>query len=100
VNRVRYFVEDDRDRSGHLQSKCPSPAAGYFQPEVGLGDIVKVGQQVGRVDDPLGEQSVPITAYTDGTVMLLRTFPSVKAGDPLIVILPVTGPGEYAFPHE
>jgi len=100
LNRVRYYVEDDRDRSGHLQSKCPSPAAGYFQPEVGLGDIVKQGQQVGGVDDPLGERSEPIMAYTDGMVMLLRTFPSVQVGDPLIVILPVPGPGEYTFPRE
>jgi predicted deacylase len=100
VSRVRYFVEDDRDRSGHLQGKCTSPAAGYFQPEVGLGDIVKEGQPIGRIDDPLGERSVPITAYTSGTVLLLRSFPSVKVGDPLIVILPVTAPGEYAFAHE
>lgn len=100
VNRVRYFVEDDRDRSGHLQSKCPSPVAGYFQPEVGLGDVVKVGQQIGRIDDPLGEHGVPVPAYADGTVLLIRTCPSVQPGDPLIVILPVTAPGDYTFPRE
>lgn len=100
ANAVNYFVEDDRPMSGHLQSKCPAPTAGYFQPEVALGDVVEQGQRVGRIEDPLGEQITPITAYTTGTVMLLRSFPSVKVGDPLIVILPVTEPGEVTFARE
>jgi predicted deacylase len=100
ADAVRYFVEDDRDRSGHLQSKCPSPAAGFFHPEVALGDVVRAGQRIGRIESPLGDDSLPIAAYTTGTVLLLRTFPSVKVGDPLIVILPVTEPGEFRFARD
>lgn len=100
ANAVKYFVEDDRPMSGHLQGKCTATKAGYFQPEVALGDVVQEGQQVGRIEDPLGEDILPITAYTTGTVLLFRSFPSVKVGDPLIVILPVSAPGEYVFPHE
>lgn len=100
ANAVKYFVEDDRPMSGHLQSKCPAPTAGYFQPEVALGDVVQQGQRVGCIEDPLGEQVTPIEAYTTGTVLLLRTFPSVKVGDALIVILPITAPGELKFARE
>lgn len=98
-SRVTHVIEDDRDASGHLQRQCPSPAAGYFQPEVALGDVVQEGQRVGVINDPLGESPTPILAYRTGTVLLLRTFPSVKVGDPLIVILPVTGPGRASFPR-
>jgi len=100
ANRVRYFVEDDRAMSGHLQSKCPAPTAGYFEPAVALGDVVRAGQSVGRIVDPLGDESVPIAAYNDGTVLLLRSFPSVKAGDALCVILPITEPGVVVFARE
>ncbi len=67
--------------------------------EVALGDVVQEGQLVGTILDPLGENPSPIQAYRTGTVLLLRTFPSVKVGDPLIVILPVTGPGSVSFPR-
>ena len=97
ASRVKFFLEDDRDSSGHLQRQCPSPAAGYFQPEVELEQVVQEGQRMGRVDDVLGENSVPILAYRTGTVLLLRSFPSVKVGDPLVVILPITGPGQASF---
>lgn len=96
---VKYFVEDDRFDSGRLQNKCTAPSAGYFQPTVALWDVVEQGQPIGRLEDPLGEAPVTINAYTTGTVMLLRTFPSVKVGDPLIVILPVTKPGTYSYPN-
>jgi predicted deacylase len=96
-SKVRYFVEDDRDHSGHLQRQCPSPAAGFFQPEVVLEQVVERGQRIGRIDDPLGEHSQPIAAYASGTVLLLRSFPAVKVGDPLVVILPINGPGQVSY---
>jgi predicted deacylase len=98
-SETKYFVEDDRNDSGRLQNKCTAPSAGYFQPMVALWDVVEQGQPVGRIEDPLGEDPVEINAYTSGIVMLLRTFPSVKVGDPLIVILPVTKPGKYSYPN-
>ncbi len=99
ASAVKYFVEDDRPMSGHLQGKCTAPSAGYFQPTVALWDMVEQGQPIGQILDPLGESPVTINAYTSGVVMLLRSFPSVKVGDPLIVILPVTKPGTYSYPN-
>lgn len=97
---VRYFIEDDRPLSGHLQSKCTATTAGYFQPEVALGDVVRQGDRVGAIVAPLGEELAVVTAYASGIVHLVRTFPSVKVGDPLLVVLPVEGPGEYVFAHD
>jgi predicted deacylase len=97
ASKVAFFIEDDRPMSGYLQGKCQAQVAGYFQPEVALGDKVRQGDRVGAIVDPLGEELAVIPAYTSGIVHLVRTFPSVKSGDPLIVILPVDGPGEYVF---
>jgi predicted deacylase len=96
----RYFVEDDRDASGHLQVQSQAPVAGYFDPVVELGDTVERGQSIGCIVDPLGGEVVEIPAYDSGTVLLLRTFPSVRVGDPLVVLLPITGPGTATFLRE
>lgn len=98
-SQVRYVVEDDRDQSGHLQVQCNAPCAGYFEPLVALGQVVERGQTVGHIVDPLGERCEAISAYQAGTVLLLRTFPSVRTGDPLVVILPIAAPGEVSFPQ-
>jgi predicted deacylase len=94
---VRYFVEDDRDESGHLQVQCQAPCAGYFEPLVALGQTVERGQVIGQIVDPLGDRPEAIRAYETGIVLLLRSFPSVRPGDPLIVILPITTPGEVSI---
>lgn len=99
ADRVRYVVEDDRDNSGHLQEQCQAQAAGYFEPVVELGQIVERGTLIGRIVDPLGETLATTSAYDRGTVLLLRSFPSVQVGDPLVVILPITAPGEVSFPR-
>lgn len=96
----RYFVEDDRDASGHLQVQSQAPMAGYFDSSVELGDMVERGQTIGRIVNPLGDEVVEIPAYDTGTVLLLRTYPSVRVGDPLVVILPITGPGSATFVRE
>ncbi|MBS0210117.1 MAG: succinylglutamate desuccinylase/aspartoacylase family protein [Planctomycetes bacterium] len=99
ASQVRYVVEDDRDQSGHLQVQCNAPCAGYFEPAVTLGQTVERGQTIGHIVDPLGNRLAAITAYQAGTVLLLHSFPSVRVGDPLVVILPVTAPGEASFPR-
>ncbi|MCE9606284.1 MAG: succinylglutamate desuccinylase/aspartoacylase family protein [Planctomycetia bacterium] len=96
----RYFIEDDRDQSGHLQVQSQAPVAGYFAPRVALGDVIERGQIIGTITDPLGEQAVDIAAYDSGTVLLLRTFPTVRAGDPLMVVLPISEPGTATFARE
>ena len=96
----RMIVEDDRDSSGHLQVQSQAPAAGYFAATLALGDVVRRGDAIGKIVDPLGAELATITAYDSGTVLLLRTYPSVRVGDPLVVILPISGPGTATFPRE
>lgn len=96
----KYLIEDDRDASGHLQVQSQAPTAGYFEPTVSLGDVVRRGDVIGKIVDPLGEVLATITAYDTGTVLLLRTCPSVRVGDPLVVILPITAPGTATFARE
>lgn len=96
---IRYFVEDDRDRSGHLQVQSQAPIAGYFQPDIDLGQVVQRGQTIGHIVDSLGDNRVAVLAYDTGTVLFLRTFPSVQPGDPLLALLPITAPGEVSYPR-
>lgn len=96
----RYVVEDDRDASGHLQVQSQAPTAGYFEPSVSLGDVVRRGDVIGKIVDPVGTELASITAYDSGTVLLLRTYPSVRTGDPLVVILPISTPGTATFARE
>jgi predicted deacylase len=99
-NEPQYFVEDDRDASGHLQVQSQASVAGYFEPSMALGEVVRRGDVIGKIVDPLGAVLAEITAYDSGTVLLLRTFPSVRSGDPLVVILPICGPGTATYPRE
>ena len=94
---LRYFVEDDRDHSGHLQRQHPAPMAGFFEPQVELGATVAAGQRLGQVVDPLGETAHEVLAADAGTVLFLRTFPSVQPGDCLASLLPINAPGEVRY---
>lgn len=80
-------VEDNRPASGHMQICHPSPATGYFDQSVTLGQSVEKDQPLGRVLDPLGESSLEIFADQSGRLIVLRTSSSVKKGDSLAVIL-------------
>jgi predicted deacylase len=84
---VRWFVEDPRLGSGHMQRCYPSPMAGCFEAAVQLGQTISIGDLLGRVCDPLGAHCEEVRASEKGVVLVLRTFPSVKAGDSLAVIL-------------
>lgn len=99
-NEPQYVVEDDRDASGHLQVQSQASVAGYFEPSVALGEVVRRGDVIGKIVDPLGAVLAEITAYDSGTVLLLRSYPSVRSGDPLVVILPICGPGTATYPRE
>ena len=91
--RVRYIVEDDRDQSGHFQVQHPAPRAGFFETQVGLGAVVRAGQPLGRIVDPLGESIEVVHAQADGVVLMLRAIPAVKAGEALVALLPIMEPG-------
>ncbi len=89
-SRVEFVVEDPRPSSGHMQRCYPSPAAGCFLPAVKLGQPVAAGELLGRVIDPLTGQTQDVAATQTGRVLVLRTFPLVKVGDSLGVLLELT----------
>lgn len=93
-NEVVYTVEDYRENSGHLQVLHPSPVDGIFEASVRLGDTAIQGQPIGTVYSILGELLSTITTSEEGIVLLLRAIPSVKQGDALGGILPITQPGK------
>jgi predicted deacylase len=94
-----YVVEDDRDQSGHLQAQLTSPADGFFEPVVSLGQVVGAGQLLGTVVDVLGQQRLEVHSPDEGLVLFLRTTPSVRAGDPLAALLPIDSPGARIYPR-
>ncbi|MBI2825520.1 MAG: hypothetical protein HYX69_12625 [Planctomycetia bacterium] len=96
-HRVRYVVEDDRDESGHLQRQRVAPVAGFFQPAAALGSAVQRGDAIGHIVGPLGDVLATVRAAAPGTLLFLRTFPSVAAGDPLAAILPIQAPGDISY---
>ena len=57
TSNVQFVVEDPRPNSGHMQSSYPSPADGYFEPAVELGQPISIGQPLGWIVDPLGQHS-------------------------------------------
>nr|MBI1232284.1 succinylglutamate desuccinylase [Cytophagales bacterium] len=90
---VKYEVEDYRKSSGHLQIMYPSPKDGIFLTKATLGNPIQKGELIGEVYDLNGENNNKIVAEEDGLVFLLRTIPSVKAGEALAGILPISQPG-------
>lgn len=82
-----WVVEDDRPGSGHMQINHPAPSAGFFQPQVELGQVVQEGAALGTVSDPLGQRVETIRARYTGTVIVLHTFPRVAAETSVAVIL-------------
>ncbi len=87
-SQIWKVIEDPRPASGHLQRCNPSPADGFFEPAVKLGDAVRAGQSLGSlVLDPLGNERANIRSGETGIVLVLRTCSSVRKGDSLAVIL-------------
>lgn len=86
-SRVEHLVEDAREGSGHMQACNPSPITGFFEPAADLGQIIEPGQRLGTVSSLLGDVVCPIEAQTGGIVLVLRTFPRVRMGETLGVIV-------------
>jgi len=89
-SRIEYVVEDGRPSSGHMQICNPSPADGYFESAVRLGDRVHVGDVIGTVSDPLGRIVHKIESSQSGIVLVLHTYCRVEKGTSLIVVLETT----------
>lgn len=87
--RIRHTVEDSRSDSGHLQVCHPSAVDGYFEAAVELGQHVVKGSPLGTVVG-LSDNSVHVVdSDHTGIVLLLRTFPRVRAGDSVGVVMEV-----------
>lgn len=89
-NRVEHVVEDPTPTSGHLQVCNPSPATGYFAPAVCIGDRVAQGELIGTVFELSGNRPHTMAAEESGIVLMLRTFPRVRVGETVGVILPLS----------
>jgi predicted deacylase len=87
ISRVERTVDDFRESAGHMQIRNPAPITGFFTPLVELGGDVKAGQPLGTVTNLLGDNVVAAPSRETGTVIVLRTFSRVLAGDTLAVIL-------------
>lgn len=85
--RVRHVVEDPKPDSGHLQVCNPSPVTGVFEPNVALGDLVTQGDPLGTVFPINDGEATPVHSEGSGLVILLRTFPRVKQGESVAVVL-------------
>lgn len=85
--RVERVVEDPRPGSGHMQVCNPSPIDGYFETAVALGDAIKAGDLIGTVVDATGDERHSMFAEHDGIVLVLRTFPRVRKGESIGVIM-------------
>lgn len=69
-----------------------APASGLFRSECRLGQIVRTGQSLGVINDPLGDDKVPVLAPCDGIVIGRSNIPLVHQGDPLAHIAYADGP--------
>ena len=88
ASRVTQLVEDDRPGSGHMQVCHPAPIDGCFEPSFALGDSVVKGQSLGRVVDLIGDVARPVASEETGRIIVRRTFPRVRAGDSVAVVIP------------
>jgi uncharacterized protein len=94
-SQVQFVVEDPRPNSGHMQLCNSSPVDGCFETAVELGQPVSVGQPLGWVVDSLGHKRHEVLAAQTGLILVLRTYPAVRKGDSLAVILEQGEPGAF-----
>lgn len=60
--------------------------AGLFHPRVKLGEMIKKRQQLGKITDPFGNESLKVISKIDGQVIGLNNSPVVHKGDALMHI--------------
>ena len=84
---AQYVVEDPRVSSGHLQVCNPAPVDGFFEPLVQLGQKVDAGTVLGTVVSMQDDSLHPISSPHAGVILMLRTFPRVRVGESVGVVL-------------
>ena len=73
-----------------------SPASGVLRAQAALGDVVRSGQVIGIVGDPLSENETPITSPATGVVIGRLNLPLVHEGDATFHIARVEDPDTVA----
>jgi uncharacterized protein len=73
-----------------------SPASGVLRAQVALGDVVREGQVIGVVGDPLSDNETPITASATGVLIGRLNLPLVHEGDAAFHIARVEEPDAVA----
>lgn len=84
---TQFVIEDPRENSGHLQVCNPVPVDGYFETQVELGQYVSAGTVLGTVIALQDNSLHSIVSSHAGLVIMLRTFPRVRAGESVAVVL-------------
>jgi predicted deacylase len=87
ASRVKHVVENDDPGSGHMQVCNPSPETGLFEARVKLGDHVNAGQTIGIVREAFSTEEHAMKADKTGIVIVLRTFPRVRKGESVGVVV-------------
>lgn len=87
ASRIVHVVENPTPGSGHMQVCNPSPVTGFFQSIVQLGDAVTTNDVLGYVIPLEGGAPVAVQATQSGIMIVLRTFPRVRAGESVGVVL-------------
>ena len=87
ASQIKQIVENPEPDQGHMQICNPSPVTGYFEPGVQLGDLVSVGSRIGTVYPLDGSPPSVIHATEAGQLIVLRTFPRVKKGESVGVVM-------------
>jgi predicted deacylase len=86
-NRIKHVIENPQPDSGHMQICNPSPISGYFEASVRLGEEVHRGGILGTVYPLDGSEPKEIVAAETGIMLVLRTFPRVRAGESIGVVM-------------
>ena len=73
-----------------------SPASGVLRAQAALGDVVRSGQVIGIVGDPLSENETPISSPATGVVIGRLNLPLVHEGDATFHIARVEDPDAVA----
>ncbi|HUS24453.1 MAG TPA: succinylglutamate desuccinylase/aspartoacylase family protein [Candidatus Binatia bacterium] len=69
-----------------------TPSSGVLRSQVALGDVVRKGQTIGVIGDPLSDNEMPVTSPCDGVVIGKLNLPLVYEGDALFHIARVDEP--------
>ena len=67
-------------------------ASGLFRSDTRLGQRVRSGQLLGVINDPLGEERMPVAAPCNGIIIGRSNIPLVHQGDPLAHVAYADGP--------